>query len=78
LALESDYALPPHVMNFLGHKSIKNTLIYIQLKEVIFKEENDWFVYKAARTAEDTKPLIENGFSYVCEFDGVKLFRKRK
>jgi hypothetical protein len=41
LALESDHTLPPHVMNFLGHKSIKNTLIYIQLKEAIFKEEDD-------------------------------------
>jgi len=26
----------------------------------------------------DRKALIEEGFDYVCEFDGVKLFRKRK
>lgn len=67
-----------YVMRFLGHKSIKNTLIYIQLEEAIFKEEDDGFVCKAAGTAEDAKPLIEAGFSYVCEFDGVKLFRRRK
>ena len=58
-------------MNFLGHKSIKNTLIYIQLKEVIFKEENDWFVYKAVRTAEDAKPLIENGSAMSASSTGL-------
>ena len=67
-----------YVMNFLGHKSIKNTLIYIQLDEAIFKDQDDGFVCKAAETAEDAKPLIEAGFSYVCKFDEVRLFRKRK
>jgi len=67
-----------YVMRFLGHKRIKNTLIYIQLGEAIFKDEDDAFICKAARTAEEAKPLIEAGFSYECEFDGVKLFKKRK
>ena len=67
-----------YVMKFLGHKSIKNTLIYIQLEEAIFKEEDDEFICKAARAVEETKILIKARFSYVCEFDGVKMFRKRK
>jgi len=32
------------VMNFLGHRNIQNTLIYIQLEEAIFKDQNDEFI----------------------------------
>jgi len=67
-----------YVMRFLGHKNIKNTLIYIQLEEAIFKEQNDEFVCKVAKTVDEAKTLIEEGFEYVCEFEDVKLFRKRK
>jgi len=28
--------------------------------------------------SQETCRLIEIGFKYVCNFDGVKLFRKRK
>ena len=31
-------------MNFLGHRSFKNTLLYIQLEEAIFKDEDKGFV----------------------------------
>ena len=67
-----------YVMRFLGHRNIKNTLIYIQLEEVIFKREEDEFICKAARTVEEAKMLIEAGFEYVCDFGDVKLFRKRR
>jgi len=67
-----------YVMRFLGHRNIKNTLKYIQLEEAIFKEESDEFICKAAGTVEEARPLIEAGFTYECEFDGVKLFKKRK
>jgi integrase len=63
-----------HVMQVLGHKNIKNTLRYTQL--VNFKEDD--FVCKAAKTVQEASQLIEAGFEYVCEVDGVKLFRKRK
>ncbi|MGB9676296.1 MAG: tyrosine-type recombinase/integrase, partial [Candidatus Bathyarchaeales archaeon] len=63
-----------HVMQLLGHKNIKNTLIYTQL--VNFNENE--YVCKAAKTLEEAQSLIEAGFEYVCEMDGSKLFRKRK
>ena len=66
-----------YVKNFLGHKNINNTLIYVQLADVIFKE-NDEYVCKAAKTLEEAAKLIEAGFEYVTDVDGVKLFRKRK
>jgi hypothetical protein len=36
----------------------------------------DEYVCKAAGTVEEATDLIELGFSYVCDVDGVKLFRK--
>jgi integrase len=63
-----------HVMQVLGHKNIKNTLRYTQL--VDFKE--DEFICKVAQTVQEAFQLIEAGFEYVCEMDGVRLFRKRK
>ncbi|MEM3153261.1 MAG: site-specific integrase, partial [Candidatus Bathyarchaeia archaeon] len=64
-----------HVMQMLGHRNIKNTLVYTQL---INSQENNEYVCKVAKTVEQASELIEAGFEYVCDFDGVKLFRKRK
>ena len=66
-----------YVMQVLGHKNIKNTLIYIQLEETLFKDQID-FVSKVAKTEAEACVLIEAGFEFVCDFDGHKLFRKRK
>jgi integrase len=64
-----------YVMRLLGHKNIKNTLIYTQL--VDFKNEED-YICKVASTNEEITQLIEAGFEYVCEHNGAKFFRKRK
>ncbi len=63
-----------HVMRLLGHKNIKNTLIYTQL--VTF--QNDDYICKVASNVKEASELIEMGFEYVCEMDQLKLFRKRK
>lgn len=36
------------------------------------------YVFKVAKTAEESKKLIEAGFEYVVDFADVKVFRKRK
>jgi hypothetical protein len=64
-----------HVMEVLGHRNIKNTRVYTQL--VKGREEDD-YVCRVAKTVEQAAELIEAGFDYVCEVNGVKLFRKRK
>lgn len=64
-----------HVMQMLGHRNIQNTLIYTQLIEF---EEQDDFHSATAKSVDKALTLIETGFEYVCEMDGVKLFRKRK
>jgi site-specific recombinase XerD len=63
-----------YVMRMLGHKSIQNTLVYTQM--VQFKKEE--YASATANTIEDAQRLVEAGFEYVTEIDGVKLFRKRK
>jgi integrase len=67
-----------YVMKFLGHKSIKNTLVYVQIEEALFNREPEEYICKVADTIEDAKNLIELGFQYICEFDQAKLFRRRK
>jgi len=67
-----------YVMRFLGHKSINNTLLYIQLAETIFKEQSDEFTVKTANAPEGIKSLLEVGFEYICEKDGFLYFRKRR
>ena len=63
-----------YTMRFLGHKNIKNTLRYIHL--IAFDKEE--FLVKATNNIEDAKILLEQGYEFVCEMDGLKLFRKRK
>ena len=63
------------VKSELGHKSLTSTLVYTHL--ISFKE-NDDFVCKAAKTANEAQQLIESGFDYVCDVENYKLFRKRK
>ncbi|MDH5389870.1 MAG: tyrosine-type recombinase/integrase [Candidatus Bathyarchaeota archaeon] len=63
------------VKTALGHKDLRQTLRYIQLLETL---ENDEYHCKTATTIQEATNLIENGFEYVTEIDGLKLFRKRK
>jgi hypothetical protein len=70
---------PYYVKDFLGHKSIKNTEIYITVERAIFGDScNDEFTVKVASDPEEIKALPEVGFEYVCEKDGLLFFRKRK
>jgi hypothetical protein len=66
-----------YVKQLLGHKNIENTLLYIQLEEALFQDQID-FISKVTKTEADACLLIEAGFDFVCDFDGHKLFRKRK
>jgi hypothetical protein len=61
-------------MKLLGHRNIKNTLIYTQL--VTF--EDDEYHCKTASNIQEAAELIKSGYEYVCELQNVKLFRKRK
>ncbi|MEM2917815.1 MAG: tyrosine-type recombinase/integrase, partial [Candidatus Bathyarchaeia archaeon] len=64
-----------HTMQVLGHKNIKNTLIYTQLVENLSEDE---YVCRVAKTPGEVQQLIEAGFEYVCTKDDLLFFRKRK
>jgi len=67
-----------HVGQVLGHMSINNTMIYINLERALFKTMNNEFTLRAVSTLNEACKLVEVGSEYVTEVDGKKIFRKRK
>jgi hypothetical protein len=66
-----------YVMQALGHKNIKSTLLYVQLEEALFQGEEN-YISKVAKTEKQICQLTEAGFEHVTDFEGAKTFRKRK
>jgi integrase len=69
-----------YVKKILGHKTIQNTLKYIDLEAAIFETVDDQWTARVASDVKEATTLIEAGFDYVTgEYnDGGKIFRKRK
>ena len=68
-----------YVKEFLGHKKLDSTLIYINIEKALFHEGTpEEFHVKIAQTPKEVKGLLEVGFEYVCEKDDLLFFRKRK
>jgi len=65
-----------HVMQILGHKNIRNTLVYTHL--IDSGSADDDYVCKVAKNVEEATGLIEAGFEYVTNIDSHAIFRKRK
>ena len=63
-----------YVKQQMGHKKIETTLIYTQLLNL---DDEEW-TCKTANNIKDATTLIEAGFEYITEMEGIKLFRKRK
>ena len=67
------------VAEFLGHKDIENTRLYIQLEKNLFKNvPDDQFIIKAISSLEEAVQLGEVGFEPFMIVNGVQLMRKRK
>ncbi|MFX1286859.1 MAG: hypothetical protein ACFFB5_24685 [Promethearchaeota archaeon] len=64
-----------YVKELLGHKELKNTLIYTHL--VDFREE-DSYVVKVASSIDEYIKLLELGFEFVSDYGNRKILRKRK
>ena len=58
----------------MGHKKIETTLIYTQLLNL---NDDEW-TCKTATTIKEATNLLENGFTYIQDIDGTKIYRKRK
>jgi len=81
--LESQFSRSPlstlhHFVEFRESSGTQNTDIYITIKRAIFDERNDEFQSATAKTVEEARRLIETGFKYVCTYNDMMLFRKRK
>ena len=51
-------------MKFLGHRDIRNTLIYIDLEIACYPNSIDNYVSKVAKTEQEICSCIEPGFEY--------------
>jgi len=63
---------------FVEHRKVETTLLYIQLAAITFKQTIDEFTVRVASKPDEIKQLLEVSFEYVCEKDGLLYFRKRK
>ena len=61
-------------MGLVGHKSLNSTMMYTQL--VNFRDDD--FAAAVAHSEEEACKLVEAGFEFVCDFNGNKIFKKRK
>ena len=66
------------VKDFLGHKSLASTEIYINIERTMFESIGDEFTVKVAEKVDGIKTLLETGFEYVCQKDSLVFLRKRK
>jgi len=62
------------VKYILGHKRLDTTGKYAHYQPF----RNEEYTCKAANNVTEATQLIENGFEYITEIEGLKLFRKRK
>ena len=68
---------PIALMQHFRHKKIDRTMQYIRAIILDYEEDDQW-ISRTSTTIEQDQKLIENGFQYITERDGTKLFRKRK
>jgi hypothetical protein len=63
----------------LGHKNIQSTQVYIYIERALFlNAPPDEYHVKVAKTGEEITQLLEAGFEYVLQKEGLAFFRKRK
>lgn len=63
------------VQKLMGHKHITTTEIY---ENLVLMETDPTYIVKASQSLEEDMNLISQGFEYIADRDGTKIYRKRK
>jgi len=69
-----------YVQHFLGHKSIKNTEIYINIEHALFQTggPDQKFIVRVSDNPKEIAELIADGFEAHCNQGNLIFMRKRK
>lgn len=67
-----------YVKQFIGHRRIESTLVYVQVENALYQNTSEDWTCKVAETTEQVKELIGAGFEFVMQKDSLAFFRKRK
>jgi integrase len=67
-----------HVKTVLGHKSITSTMVYINLESALYLQTAEDFICKVAHDEAEETALIEAGFTFVNNREGLAFYKKRK
>jgi len=67
-----------YVRRQLGHKSVLNTQLYVNMEQALYLSSSNDYHVKVASTVEEAVKLVEVGFEFVTDMNGDKIFRKRK
>jgi len=66
-----------YIKEFLGHKRPNSTLKYINVEKVFsYKGKPEEIHVRIAKEKEEIKGLLEVGFEYIYEKEGLLLFKK--
>ena len=68
-----------YVAELSGHRNIEITRGYVKVEKALYKNANNVdFHTKVAKTQGEIIQLLDAGFDYILEKDGLAYFRKRK
>ena len=69
----------PTTAYLLGHRNWKNTQVYVNLAKILeMGKDDENYIVKTASTLKEYTDLLEAGFTYVSDYENVKVLRKRK
>ena len=67
-----------HVKYILGHRNIRNTLIYIDIERALWQGVPEESTTRVAHSVQEACELIEAGFEKADEYNDLHIYRKRK
>ena len=66
---------PFWVKEFLGHKNLQSTQVYIHIEHAMYQHGiADNFHVRVANTKEEITELLEVGFDYILQKEGLTYF----